>query len=123
MFCVCAIEAAKDVDFAVASIIRSALPIPAIRHGSARGPSPVSDVVDLGDSKEGPINVNAAEYINRVGDRGVNSRGVVEGSRNVQQGSPGVKNRIIGVKGIGGGGAGDATARSIRQSAVAGYTD
>jgi hypothetical protein len=120
-FCVCAIETAEHVDFAVDKIIRSARQIPAIRHGSARGPYACNNVVDLGDVQDIGTCANAAEYINRVGIRGVNSWGKVEGSRNVRQGRPGVSNRIIGVKGIGGDGS--AAARSIRQDAIAGHTD
>src|SRR5712692_1311788 len=114
-----AIKPTDNVDFAV--VIRRARKIAAIGigHGSARAPRAGGNVVDLSGRHDSETRVNAAEYINRVGVRGVNRRGIIEGSGNVRQGSPGVSNRIIAVKGICR--TPDKAARTIGEGAVTGH--
>src|SRR5437870_11234472 len=93
------IKPSDNVDFVVTTIIRRARKIARTRHWSAIGdPGAASDVVYLDDGAWVEAGISAAEYINAVRGRVVNRRGIIEGTWNVRQRSPGVSNRIVPVK-------------------------
>ena len=115
------IKPTDNVDFVGATIIRRAREIARTRHWSARSPDAGTDVIDLNDIAWVETSVKTAKYINRVGGRVVNRRGIIEGPWNVRQGSPGIGNRIIHVKCVRRADVRVKATHGIGDSAVAGY--
>ena len=93
------IQAADDVDLAVARVVDSFGPDAGGRDGCASGPRVRRHIVDVGRTHDNTA-VKAAEDVNLVHVRGIRCPRVIQGHGHTCQRRPGVRHRIVSINSI-----------------------
>ena len=93
------VQAADDVDLAVARVVDSFGPDAGGRHGCASGPRVRRHIVDVGRTHDNTA-VKAAEDVNLVHVRGIRCPRVIQGHGHTCQRRPGVRHRIVSINSI-----------------------
>src|SRR5207248_2434949 len=96
------IEPTDYVNLAVHRIINSVREIPAIMicYRRAHAPGVCRDIVDVRLRQDIEVRIEAAEDINLVRVRGVSDTCIIEASCHIRQRRPGVRDRVVPVKGV-----------------------